>query len=64
MDLRNKRIEVKIGRTLNMGNYESKRIDIGVSGDIDEFHNYDECLHILYEELDTHLAMLVYGEKK
>jgi len=33
--VRNVRIEVRNGRTINMGNYESERIDAGLSFDID-----------------------------
>jgi len=34
MFLKNRRIEVNVGRTVNLGNYESERIDISLGGDI------------------------------
>ena len=32
--MKNKRIGIKLGKTVNMGNYESLRIDIELSGEI------------------------------
>jgi len=56
------KIKVSIGRTINLGNYESARIDIGLeaeaSGDIesiDEFlidQLHQACLEKLNEKID------------
>jgi len=34
--MKNKRLVLKLGKTVNMGNYENVRIDIEVGGDIGE----------------------------
>jgi hypothetical protein len=48
------KIKVSIGRTINLGNYESARIDIGAEADIgdEDFHVDLELLHrLLVKEL-------------
>lgn len=55
----NRRIEIKKGIPLNMGNYESERIDIGISGDIAEEDNLDEEIAILLTQVDNYLQQEV-----
>ena len=59
LELKNRRIEVKVGRTINLGNYESKRIDIGVSGDIkdDDFvlTEINELYKMLEDEINKQI---------
>ena len=55
----NRKIEVKKGITLNMGNYESERIDIGISGDIAEEDNLDEEIAVLLTQVDNYLQQEV-----
>lgn len=44
--MKNRRIEVKLGKTLNMQDYEFLRVDIGISVDIEN----DEDLGICYNQ--------------
>jgi len=44
-----RRIEVKMGMTINLGDYQSQRIDLGFSGDIKD----DEILEEKYDEILT-----------
>jgi hypothetical protein len=47
----NRRIGYKIGKTLNLGDYESLRIDIETSADISDEQNIDEAKEILFTEI-------------
>ena len=51
---KNKRIEVRMGMTINMGDYNSHRIELGMSADIDDFEDISKA----YE------AALIYVEEK
>ena len=47
----NRRIGYKIGRTVNLGNFESIRIDIETSATISDDQDIDEAKEILFTEL-------------
>ena len=57
MVLTNRRIEMKVGRTINLGNYESERIDISLGGTIEDSDDeglvYDEIFEMLNNELNN-----------
>ena len=44
----NRRIRVAFGKTINIGNFESVRIDVELSGDIADGDDQDECTDELY----------------
>ncbi len=60
--MKDRRIEVKVGKTVNLGNYESERIDIALGGTIenDEDVNvvYDEVFELLNSELNKRVENL------
>ena len=46
-----RRIRVSYGRTINTGNYESKRLDLSIETDIDDSDLLDESYKDLLEQL-------------
>lgn len=61
----NRRIGVSLGRTVNLGNFESLRIDIEISADVnlekgEELKEYQDALFIEAKaELDSRIDELV-----
>ncbi len=55
MFLKNRRIEVNVGRTVNLGNYESERIDISLGGDIEIGEDVDNSI----SEIHTLLTKII-----
>jgi len=55
--MKNRRIEVSLGKTLNMGQYESARIDIGLAADIDDGADLDESYRKLLMEVNKQLIV-------
>ena len=55
LELKNRRIEVKVGRTINLGNYGFKKIDIGVSGDIKDDNFVLTEINELYKMLEDEI---------
>ena len=53
--LTNRRIDVKIGRTINTGNYESERIDISLGGDIEESDILENSIKEIYDLLEIQI---------
>jgi len=51
MRLSNKRIEVNLGRTVNLGNYESLRIDVSLGGDIPDGEGVSDNVDDIYSLL-------------
>lgn len=59
--MKNYRISFSLGRTLNMGSYESVRIDVGLSADVEDGEDRDEkwdelkreALAMMTEEVNT-----------
>ena len=47
------KIEVKVGKTVNLGNYESFRIDLGIDGMIPEKTNVEKEYDILFDFLTS-----------
>lgn len=48
-----------IGRTINMGNFESLRVDLSIKAEIDS-DNYSEDLKSLEETLTEHIEGVIY----
>ncbi len=57
--MKNLRIEVRIGETVNLGNFESFRVDIGMSADISDTSDinkeYDWMIDIVEDRLSKEL---------
>ena len=57
--MKNRRIEVRMGETANLGNFESFRVDIGMSADIpdtsDINEEYDKMIDIVEDRLSKEL---------
>ena len=53
--MKNRKIEVALGRTVNTGNYESLKIHVSLAGDIGDAvsldHAYDEAFEVVEKEL-------------
>ena len=58
-----RRIEVRMGRTISVGQFESKRIDMGIARDIKDDADLDdefgEILEYLEEYLDEEEAAIL-----
>jgi len=54
--MKNRRIEVNIGKTVNFGDFESIKISIGLSEDIQDKDNLDESFDKICEEVGHKLA--------
>ena len=50
------KIEISIGRTINLGNYESARIDICMGAVMENGDDIDETYHELRYEIERKLA--------
>jgi len=50
-NLSNRRIEVNLGRTVNLGNYESLRIDVSLGGDIPDNEGVSDNVDDIYSLL-------------
>jgi len=60
IQMENKRIKLSLGKTINVGNYESIRVDLDLSGEIgdSEFADAiedlsDECHELLKHEIEV-----------
>jgi hypothetical protein len=47
----NRKIEVKVGRTINLGNYESERIDVSLGGRLAEGESASDNIKQIHELL-------------
>jgi hypothetical protein len=50
MKFKNRRVEVGVSKTINLGNYESMKIHAGYSADIENEADLDEAYTELFEE--------------
>lgn len=53
------RVKVTVGRTLNLGNYESCRIDVGLEADVQEGEGRKDAFKKLWKEADAQLDAIV-----
>jgi len=53
---KNRRLEVRMGTTINMGDYESLRLDVGMAVDLpdgaDDAQAYEDMCDYLADEID------------
>ena len=50
------KVKMMIGKTINLGNYESIRVDYGVEADVGEAEDLDQIHDQLVDELDVGIA--------
>jgi hypothetical protein len=60
----NRRISCSLGKTVNLGNFESLRIDIGMEADISLDKNLDDARNSLFQEVFDELTMRCEGLSK
>ena len=53
--MKNRRIEVSVGKTINLGNFESIKIQVGLSEDISERDILEDSLNNLFEDMTIKL---------
>jgi hypothetical protein len=57
--LKNRRLEVTYSKTVNLGNFESEKIQAGLSADISDLDNleqaYQDMYNIVEEQVFKHL---------
>jgi hypothetical protein len=56
------RIRMNYGRTINMGNYESLRLDLSMEMDINEINDNREAFSFLQEELHHEMEKVIKKE--
>jgi len=54
-----KRVEIKIGKTVNLGNYESLRVDVGLAQDVRDEEAMANVAQALYAEVTGLLSHFV-----
>lgn len=55
--MKNRRIDVRVGRTINTGDYESYRIDVGLAADIEDGKPLNDAYHELFAEAGKQLLV-------
>jgi hypothetical protein len=62
INIANRRIEVRMGMTINLGDYQSQRVDLGFSGDIRDNEEleakYDEMLTWIEDKLSAEADLI------
>jgi len=53
--MKNRRIEISIGKTVNLGDYESIKIQVGLSQDIQDKDDLEEEFDRIYEDVEIKL---------
>lgn len=43
------KIRVNYGKTVNLGNYQSERIDLSIEKDVEEVHSHAEMINTWFE---------------
>lgn len=65
---RTSKLEFSVGRTVNLGNYNSFRFDLRITKDLDEGDNpeqvYDELVSEVNEKAQAYLDKMGIKEKK
>ena len=53
--MKNRRVEIQIGKTINLGDFESVRVDIGLSEDISEKDILEDSFDSVFEDVNVKL---------
>jgi hypothetical protein len=59
----NRRIQVGLGRTVNLGNYESGRADVWLEADIQDDGDQEMAIRALSEEANDNLNSILRERK-
>jgi hypothetical protein len=59
----NRRIQVGLGRTVNLGNYESGRADVWLERDLEEGEEFHTAVSALAEEANDNLNSILRERK-
>lgn len=51
-----RRVEISIGKTINLGNYESIRVQVGLSEDIPEKGELEKSFDYIYDKVNGKLC--------
>lgn len=62
--MKNRRLKVSLGRTLNMGDYESYRVDVGLEAEVEDGRPFNESYQELFEEVSKQLIVATETAKK
>jgi len=57
-----KRVEVKLGKTVNLGNYESLRVDVGLAQDVKDEEAMANVARALYAEVTGLLSHFIHKQ--
>jgi len=60
--MKNRRIEVTLSRTINMGNYESIKPQVGLTVDIEEYDVLQTAYNEIYSEVEEALNSIINME--
>lgn len=55
-------VKISLGKTINLGNYESRRVDIQLSAVIEDGENVDEVIANVRAKCDDQLDKIIRGE--
>jgi len=55
--MENRRLKVNVGRTINTGNFESFRVDVGLEADIEDRVSFNEAYAELFSEVSKQLMV-------
>jgi hypothetical protein len=58
-----KEVRVNIGTTLNLGNFESLRIEVGISDDVRPGETFDAALNRVYDKVERYITTKVNEER-
>lgn len=57
--MKNRRIEGSLSKTINLGNYESMKVSVGLSYDINDKEVLKKCYDKLFEEIEIELHVRI-----
>lgn len=60
--MKNRRLEVTLSRTINLGNYESIKPQVGLTVDIDDFEGLQTAYIEVYSEVQKALNSVINME--
>jgi len=64
MTLHDRRIEVNVGRTVNLGNYESLRLDVSLGGNLEVGESVSDSVDQIYILLTDIINGKIAGAKE
>lgn len=55
-------VKISLGHTINLGNYESRRVDFSVSAFLDDGDDVDNVISEVRKKCNDHLNKIIRGE--